>query len=65
MVKSILEWHRSAEAHLDHSDKELDKTSWEPYYGSRLFRNRARHLSKINGFGDQARAANDLGLIWG
>ncbi|TGO45475.1 hypothetical protein BOTNAR_0663g00030 [Botryotinia narcissicola] len=65
MVKSILKWHKSAEAHVDHDDKELDKKSWEPYYGSRLFRDRARHLSKINGFGDQARAANDLGLIWG
>ncbi|TGO84925.1 hypothetical protein BPOR_0450g00050 [Botrytis porri] len=65
MVKSILEWHRSAETYVNHNDKELDKKSWEPYYGSRLFRDRARHLSKINGFGDQARAANDLGLIWG
>lgn len=65
MVESILEWHRSAEAHIDRSDEELEKKSWEPYYGSKLFRDRARYLSKINGFNDQARAANDLGLIWG
>ncbi|KAF7868555.1 hypothetical protein EAF04_005086 [Stromatinia cepivora] len=65
MVKSILAWHKSAGAHIDRNDEELEKKSWEPYYGSKLFRDRARLLSKINGFGDQARAANDLGLIWG
>ncbi|CAD6447086.1 81f82b88-dd2c-49ed-b7e7-e04fa06feb2e [Sclerotinia trifoliorum] len=65
MVEGILAWHKSAEAHIDRSGEELENKSWEPYYGSKLFRDRARFLSKINGFGDQARAANDLGLIWG
>ncbi|ESZ99173.1 hypothetical protein SBOR_0457 [Sclerotinia borealis F-4128] len=65
LVKGIVEWHRSAEAHIDRNDEELEKKSWEPYYGARLVRDRARDLSKVIGLGDEARAANDLGLIWG
>lgn len=65
LVKSIMKWHRSAEQHINRNDEELDKKSWEPYYGSKFVRERARNLSGIIGFGDEARAANDLGLIWG
>ncbi|QSZ33663.1 hypothetical protein DSL72_005231 [Monilinia vaccinii-corymbosi] len=60
-----MEWHRSAEAHINRNDEELETKSWEPYYGSKLIRDRARDLSNIIGFGDEARAAHDLGLIWG
>ncbi|KAB8301307.1 hypothetical protein EYC80_003188 [Monilinia laxa] len=65
LIKGIMEWHRSAEEHIDRNDEDLDKKSWEPFYGSRFLRDRARDLSKIIGFSDEARAANDLGLIWG
>ncbi|KAI9645540.1 hypothetical protein NHQ30_006282 [Ciborinia camelliae] len=65
LLKSLREWHRSAEAHIDRNDEELENKLWEPYYGSKLVRDRARDIAKIEKHGEEARAANDLGLIWG
>jgi hypothetical protein len=65
LIDEIMAWHRFAESHIDRKDEELEKKLWEPYYGSKLVRDRARELSQIKGYNDKARAANDLGLIWG
>ncbi|KAM3066348.1 hypothetical protein ACMFMG_003143 [Clarireedia jacksonii] len=65
LIEEIMDWHRFAEAHIDRTDEELEKKLWEPYYGAKLVRDRARELSQIRGYNDRARAANDLGLIWG
>ncbi|PQE18726.1 hypothetical protein CJF30_00009709 [Rutstroemia sp. NJR-2017a BBW] len=65
LIEEIMKWHEFAESHIDRKDEELEKKLWEPYYGSKLVRDRARELSQIKGYNDKARAANDLGLIWG
>ncbi|PQE15500.1 hypothetical protein CJF32_00006861 [Rutstroemia sp. NJR-2017a WRK4] len=65
LIDEIMKWHEFAESHIDRKDVELEKKLWEPYYGSKLVRDRARELSQIKGYNDKARAANDLGLIWG
>jgi hypothetical protein len=65
LIDGIMKWHQFAESHIDRKDEELEKKLWEPYYGSKLLRDRARELSQVKGYNDKARAANDLGLIWG
>jgi hypothetical protein len=62
---SIAKWHKFAHEKFDWSDEELAKEEWEEFYGSKLMRDRQKDYRGVEGMDDEARAANDLGMIWG
>jgi len=63
--EQIAIWHAFADKHIDCHDESLGEMLWEPYYGHRLMRERAKMYKATNGFSDKGRAASDLGMIWG
>ncbi|KAE8443147.1 hypothetical protein EG329_002316 [Mollisiaceae sp. DMI_Dod_QoI] len=65
LTASITKWHRFASEHVDAADPNLINVEWEEYFGARVMRERKRDHDAIDGFSEQAQAANDLGMIWG
>jgi hypothetical protein len=62
---SIGKWHVFAEDHFDANLEAIKPQDWEEFYGTRLMRERQIDHRNIEGYTDEARAANDLGMIWG
>lgn len=65
MKSYIMKWHAYVAEHFDEDNEELQKTDWEELYGTRLMRERQAAYRNIDDYGAEARAANDLGMIWG
>lgn len=63
--EQIAIWHAFADKHVDCYDESIRDVLWEPYYGHRLMRERAKMYIATNKFSDVGRAASDLGMIWG
>ncbi len=63
--KSLMKWHAFAEEHFDAELEKRDPQMWEEYFGHRLMRERRTDMKQIDDYTDEARAANDLGMIWG
>ncbi len=62
---SLMKWHAFAEKHFYVELEKEQPQSWEEYFGHRLMRERMIAHKGIDGYNDEARAANDLGMIWG
>jgi hypothetical protein len=65
LKNSILKWHNHANKHYDWNDPEAAKLEWEEYFGARIMRERQKDWSGINGMTEEAKAASDLGMVWG
>ena len=64
ILSTLKQWHASAYQHCDLNIEENQKAEWEPYFGSKLVRDRLRGFSKIDGYETTSLAAVDLGLLW-
>ncbi|KAG4436433.1 hypothetical protein IFR05_008088 [Cadophora sp. M221] len=64
ILQSIMKWHEFADKHFDSAGEISDDVLWEPVYGHKLMRERAK-MYKPTGLSAKGRAANDLGMIWG
>ncbi|PMD32989.1 cytochrome P450 [Hyaloscypha variabilis F] len=64
ILGTLKQWHVAAHEHCDLNIEENQKAEREPYFGSKLVRDRLRGFSKIDGYEATALAAADLGLLW-
>ena len=64
ILTTLKQWHAAAYEHCDLSVEKNQKAEWEPYFESKLVRDRLRGFSKIDGYEATALAAADLGLLW-
>ncbi|KAI0010843.1 cytochrome P450 [Xylariaceae sp. FL0662B] len=65
LLKSFVKWHAYANSHFDCSKVGPDEPDWEPNFGSRLIRTRQDGLLKMEPMNAEARASEDLGLMFG
>ncbi|KAI0191922.1 cytochrome P450 [Astrocystis sublimbata] len=65
LIKSFMKWHAYAHNHYTISETSLDESDWEPNFGSKLIRMRQDGLSKMEIMDAEARASEDLGLMFG
>lgn len=62
MVMNILRWQRHA---MEHCEVEtIPEVDWEPYYGSRVVRERQILLNKRGIVDEKARAAENFAFMW-
>jgi len=61
----IMRWQKFAKENQDPEDEDMEKVEWEEFWGSKLMRERARFMNRIDGMTAEAWAANDLGMMWG
>ncbi|KAI0594165.1 cytochrome P450 [Biscogniauxia sp. FL1348] len=64
LIQYVKRWHEYAQKHVDFteiSDQDLD---WEPFWGSKLMRVRQQYEHKTAAMNSEARACEDVGLIW-
>jgi len=59
---AIKKWHAFAKENCDLDDEEVQKSEWEPYFGSKLMRDRQREYGAI-GHDADALASQDLAMI--
>lgn len=64
LLQSIKRWHQHAHNHYDCSRYGPEDPNWEPYFGSKLIRAREHYSLKISKMTPDARATEDLGLIF-
>ena len=64
ILRSIMKWYEFSDKHFDQADEIPDDVLWEPVYGHKLMRERAK-MYKLANVSVEGRAANDLGMIWG
>ncbi|KAK5630928.1 hypothetical protein RRF57_006643 [Xylaria bambusicola] len=65
LIKSFVKWHAYAHSHYTISETSPDESDWEPNFGSRLIRMRQDGLLKMEIMDAEARASEDLGLMFG
>ncbi|KAI0417227.1 cytochrome P450 [Xylaria grammica] len=65
LINSFIKWHAQAHSHLDCSESNPEQPDWEPNFGSRLIRMRQEGLLKMEPMDAEARASEDLGLMFG
>jgi len=65
LLKSIMKWHAYANSQFDCSRIGPEEPEWEPNFGSRLIRARQDGLLKMEPMDAEARASEDLGLMFG
>jgi hypothetical protein len=63
LMEDVRRWHTWAAAQFDWEDEAAVEADWEPIYGSKLMRARARMMDNTNMSAD-GKAAFDLGFIW-
>jgi hypothetical protein len=61
---SVKKWHAFAIEKFDWTNENLEEVIWEENFGAKLMRERQKISKLIDGFNENAMAANDLGLIW-
>lgn len=62
MVMNILRWQKYAKEHCEIED--LPDVDWEPYYGSKVVRERQILLNKRGITDERARAAENFAFMW-
>ena len=65
LINSFVKWHASANSHFDCSKNGPDDLEWEPNFGSKLIRTRQDGLLRMGPMDAEARASEDLGLMFG
>jgi len=63
LVEDVKRWHRWAAARFDWEDEAAVEADWEPIYGAKLMRARARMMHNTNMSAD-GKASLDLSFIW-
>ncbi|OTA54017.1 cytochrome P450 [Hypoxylon sp. EC38] len=64
LLQNVKKWHQHAHEHYDCSRLGPEDPDWEPYFGSKLIRVRENYSLKTKGMTPDARATEDLGLIF-
>ncbi|KJZ70912.1 hypothetical protein HIM_09705 [Hirsutella minnesotensis 3608] len=64
LLDGVKRWHAYALEHCDCETVTLDDPEWEPYFGSRFLRIRQQYTLKLDKMTADARASEDLGLIF-
>ncbi|ETS85981.1 hypothetical protein PFICI_04006 [Pestalotiopsis fici W106-1] len=64
LLESVKRWHQHAHEHYDCSKLGSDDPLWEPYFGFKLIRARENYCMKTEKMTADARASEDLGLIF-
>ncbi|KAI0545637.1 cytochrome P450 [Xylaria curta] len=64
LLEGIKRWHCIALQNSNCDDVEPEKPEWEPYFGSKLLRIRQQYSLKLEDMTADARAAEDLGLVF-
>jgi hypothetical protein len=64
ILASIKKWHTFANKNCDLNDEKQQNVEWEPFFGSKLIRDRQRSFRGIDGYDADAMAAQDLALLW-
>jgi hypothetical protein len=65
MLMSIKRWHNYAHDHFDCNRFGEEDADWEPCFGSKFSRARQSQFLQWEQLDDTARAADDLGILWG
>lgn len=64
LIQYVKRWHEYAQNHLDFADVSDEDPDWEPLWGSRLMRVRQQYEHKTGAMNADARACEDVSLIW-
>ncbi|KAI1451239.1 cytochrome P450 [Annulohypoxylon moriforme] len=64
LLQNVKQWHQLAHEHYDCSRLGPEDPNWEPYFGSKLIRARENYSLKAKGMTPDARATQDLSLIF-
>lgn len=64
LLEAIKGWHRLAHENSDCANTGADDAEWEPYFGSKLIRERQKYCLGMEFMNADALAAEDLGLIF-
>ncbi|KAG8532443.1 uncharacterized protein KY384_002320 [Bacidia gigantensis] len=64
MLDDIKLWHEHAKAHSDFTKIDPQDPDWEPYFGTKYVRARQKFFHDIKMMDANARAAEDVGLIF-
>ncbi|KAI0404662.1 cytochrome P450 [Xylaria palmicola] len=65
LLRSFVKWHAHANSHFNCTITNSEEPDWEPNFGSRLIRRRQDALLKMGPMDAEARASEDLGLMFG
>ncbi|KAH8767429.1 cytochrome P450 [Diaporthe sp. PMI_573] len=65
LIKAFMKIHAYANSRSDCSKTGTEDAEWEPIFGSKLIRTRQEHMLKMGPMDDEARACEDLGLMFG
>lgn len=60
----IKQWYSHARQHFDKADVDRNDNT-DPFWGSKLMRDRQEKIGGVDKFDDDCLASTDLGLIWG
>ncbi|MCJ1463451.1 hypothetical protein MMC07_002058 [Pseudocyphellaria aurata] len=64
LLKAVKRWHKMAHENSDCTKIGADDAEWDPYFGSKLIRARQDYSLGMDFMNADARAAEDLGLIF-
>ncbi|KAF3055561.1 Cholesterol 7-alpha-monooxygenase [Daldinia childiae] len=64
LIQYVKQWHEYARKHVDFADILDEDPDWEPFWGSKLMRVRQQYEHKTMAMNSDARACEDVGLIW-
>lgn len=64
LLASIKKWHAYAHENYDSGEHGVQDLEWEPYFGSRLVRARQEYSLRMKPMVADARASEDLGLMF-
>lgn len=64
LIQHVKKWHRHAQEHVEFAHVSDEDPDWEPFWGSRLMRVRQQYEHTTNAMNEDARACEDVGLIW-
>lgn len=64
LLEAVRRWHRLAHENSDCTKTGADDAEWEPYFGSKLIRERQKYCLDLEFMNTDALAAEDLGLIF-
>ncbi|KAK8110703.1 uncharacterized protein PG998_007160 [Apiospora kogelbergensis] len=64
LIQNVMAWHNYAEQHVGFDDVSEEDPDWDPVWGSRLLRVRQQYERKTGAMDAEARACEDMGLIW-
>ncbi|KAK9773002.1 putative Cytochrome P450 [Seiridium cardinale] len=64
LIEYVKQWHEYAGKHVDFTEISDEDPDWEPFWGSKLMRVRQQYEHKTAAMNSEARACEDVGLIW-